>query len=184
MKKVILLGDSIREWGYGPRVEALLSPDFEVWHAPENGKFAAYTLRQVFDWKEQMQGADVIHWNNGLWDVCDLFGDGPFTPMDQYVATLVRIARVLKTYAPVVIFATTTVTAPEMWGHEAARTQAYNEAAIQALTREGIIINDLHAPVAADTARMICEDMIHLSDEGIEVCARQVAEAIRQHSQI
>ena len=180
MKKVLLLGDSIREWGYGPRVEELLSPDFLVWHAPDNGRFAAYTLRCVFDWKEQMQGADVIHWNNGLWDVCDLFGDGPFTPIDQYVATMVRIARVLKTYAPAVIFATTTVTSPAMWGHDAARTKLYNDAVVAALVKEGVYINDLHAIVSADTGGMICDDLIHLSPRGIEACAAQVAKAIRE----
>ena len=44
----------------------------------------------------------------------------------------------------------------------------------------GIVINDLFTPVAADIPRYIREDdKIHLTDEGIEVCAEKVAAAIR-----
>ena len=174
MKKILLLGDSIRI-GYDEYVQMAFDGIAEIYYPKENGRFAAYTLRNVFDWKEQMQGADVIHWNNGLWDVCDLFGDGPFTPLDTYVSTMVRIARVLKTYAPAVIFATTTVTSPAMWGHDAARTKLYNDTVVEALQAEGVLINDLFTPVAADTQRMICEDLIHLSPAGIEACAALVA---------
>ena len=77
MKKVTLLGDSIR-LGYESRVTELLKPDFEVFTYKDNGRFAAYTLRSLFDYREQIAGSDVIHWNNGHWDLCDLFGDGIF----------------------------------------------------------------------------------------------------------
>lgn len=181
MKKVILLGDSIRQIGYGQRVRELLGEDYTVWQPDDNCRFAAYTLRMLFDYKAQLEGADVIHWNNGLWDVCDLFGDGAFTPPDTYVDLLVRIAKVLKTYAPdgAVIFATTTTPDPQMPGHDIERLKAYNAAAVAALTPLGVIINDLFTPVAEDVAGMICEDHIHLSAHGIEVCAGQVADCIR-----
>lgn len=180
MKKIILLGDSIRQLGYGTRVPALLGEDYTVWQPEDNCRFASYTLRQLFDYREILAGSDVIHWNNGLWDVCDLFGDGAFTPLEAYVDLLVRIAGILKTYAPKVIFATTTTPDPHMPGHDIERLKAYNAAAVAALTPMGIIINDLFTPVAADMAGMICEDHIHLSEHGIEVCAAQVAEAIKR----
>jgi len=123
----------------------------------------------------------VIHWNNGLWDLCDLFGDGAFTPIEDYVRTMVRIARILKTYAPTVIFATSTVPSPKMWGHDAERIKAYNTAVTKALTDEGVLINDLFTPVYEDVDGMICDDLIHLSDKGIEVCAARVVEAITKH---
>ena len=180
MKKIILLGDSIRQIGYGPRVAEVLTRDYgcTVWQPDDNCRFASYTLRMCFDYKAQMGNADVIHWNNGLWDLCDLFGDGAFTPMVDYVNTMVRIARILKTYAPVVIFATTTPPSPKMWGHDMDRLKAYNQAVTQALTAEGILINDLFTPVYEDIDRMICDDLIHLSHQGIEVCAAQVIKAI------
>ena len=84
MKKAVLLGDSIRLLGYGMRVPALLAPDIAVWQSEDNGRFTSYTLRTCFDYKAELETADVIHWNNGLWDMCDLFGDGPFTPLPLY----------------------------------------------------------------------------------------------------
>ena len=107
MKKVVLLGDSIR-LSYGNRVRELLGEGYTVWQPEDNCRFAAYTLRMLFDYKAQLEGADVIHFNCGLWDMCDLFGDGPFTPLEVYAEQMVRIAKILKTYAPVVIFAAPT----------------------------------------------------------------------------
>ena len=182
MKKVVLLGDSIRLIGYGHRVAELLGEEYTVWQPDDNCRFASYTLRMAFEWKAQMQGADVIHWNNGLWDVCDLFGDGAFTPIDAYCDLMVRIARVLKTYGKTVIFATTTPTHPDMWGHDHDRLVAYNEAVTAALRKEGIVINDLFATIDADIPTYICPDLIHLSKEGIEVAAKQVAECIKENA--
>lgn len=181
MKKVILLGDSIRLMGYGARTVELLGEGYTVWQPEDNCRFASYTLRMLFEYKEQMEGSDVIHWNNGLWDVCDLFGDGAFTPVEDYVRLLVRIATILKTYAPTVIFATTTTPDSQMPGHDIERLKAYNAAAVAALAPMGIIINDLFTPVATDVDAMICGDHIHLSAQGIEVCAKQVADCIRTH---
>ena len=36
MKKVVLLGDSIRQIGYGKKVAALLEPDYTVWQPDDN----------------------------------------------------------------------------------------------------------------------------------------------------
>ena len=182
MKKVVLLGDSIRLIGYGHRVAELLGEEYTVWQPDDNCRFASYTLRMAFEWKAQMQGADVIHWNNGLWDVCDLFGDGAFTPLDAYCDTMVRIARILKTYGKTVIFATTTPTHLAMWGHDRTRLNSYTAAVTAALRAEGIIINDLHATIAADIDKYIASDYLHLSEEGIEVAAKQVAECIKQYA--
>ena len=43
----------------------------------------------------------------------------------------------------------------------------------------GVRINDLNALLDADIYRYISEDNIHLSPEGIELCAAQVAQHIR-----
>ncbi len=180
MKKVVLLGDSIRLIGYGPFVPELLGEDFTVWQPEDNCRFASYTLRMLCDHKNDMEGADIIHWNNGLWDVCDLFGDGAFTPIDTYVEQLTRIATILKTYAPTVIFATTTVPAPAMWGHSRDRIAAYNEAAIAALRPMGILINDIFPLVDGHTDTMICEDLLHLTEDASRIIARQVADTIRR----
>ena len=181
MKKIILLGDSIR-LSYGNRVRELLGSDYTVWQPEDNCRFAAYTLRMLFDYKAQLEGADVIHFNCGLWDMCDLFGDGPFTPLEVYVEQMVRIAKILKTYAPVVIFATTTPPSPKMWGHDLNRVRAYNAAAMAALEPLGVLFDDLFTPVAEDIDRMISEDYLHASPYGVEILANRVADCIKTNA--
>ena len=181
MKKIVLLGDSIRLIGYGARAAELLGPDYDVWQPDDNCRFAAYTLRMLFDYKDHMMGADVIHWNNGLWDMSDLFGDGPFSSQETYVALLVRIAKILKTYAPKVIFATTTVPAPVgVLDHSYERIMAFNKAAVEALEPMGIIINDIFPMVYGHTDEMICADKLHLTEEGAKKIAARVADVIRE----
>ena len=182
MKKVVLLGDSIRLIGYGQRTAELLGSDYSVWQPEDNCRFAAYTLRMLFEYKAQLEGADVIHFNCGLWDMCDLFGDGPFTPLEVYVEQMVRIAKILKTYAPVVIFATTTPPSPKMWGHDLDRVRAYNAAAMAALEPLGVLFDDLFTPVAEDIDRMISEDFLHASPYGVEILANRVADCIKANA--
>ena len=181
MKKIILLGDSIR-LSYQNRVTELLGSDYTVWGPDDNCRFASYTLRMLFEYKAQLEGADVIHFNCGLWDMCDLFGDGPFTPLEVYVEQMVRIAKILKTYAPVVIFATTTPPSPKMWGHDLNRVRAYNAAAMAALEPMGILFDDLFTPVAEDIDRMISEDYLHASPYGVEILANRVADCIKTNA--
>ena len=181
MKKIILLGDSIR-LSYGNRVRELLGEGYTVWQPEDNCRFAAYTLRMLFDYKAQLEGADVIHFNCGLWDMCDLFGDGPFTPLEVYAEQMVRIAKILKTYAPVVIFATTTPPSPKMWGHDLDRVRAYNAAAMAALEPLGVLFDDLFTPVAEDIDRMISEDFLHASPYGVEILANRVADCIKANA--
>ena len=180
MKKIALLGDSIRQIGYGPRVPALLGDDYSVWQPNDNCRFALYTLRGMFDWKYDLMGSDVVHWNNGLWDECDLFGDGSFARLDDYIDTMVRIAKILKTYSKTVIFATITPVTDANPYNKNSRIMEMNRLVVPALEKEGVLINDLFGlvyPKLDDYIRK--DDNIHLTDAGIEVCAQQVAAAIR-----
>lgn len=43
---------------------------------------------------------NVVHWNNGLWDVLRLFGDEPFTEINYYGETLKRIHKRIKLLFP------------------------------------------------------------------------------------
>ncbi|MBQ8383515.1 MAG: SGNH/GDSL hydrolase family protein [Clostridia bacterium] len=184
MKKVTLLGDSIRLIGYGSTVAHRLSDEFTVWQPAENCRFAQHTLRGLWEWADEIAGSDVVHWNNGIWDVCRLFDDGTFTPIDRYVELMVRIASLLKQRAKVVIFATTT---PVRDGDPRKRNEditAFNEALVPKLRALGVVINDLHALVSADIPRYVREDdRTHLTDEGIAVCAAQVEKVIREEAQ-
>ena len=178
MKKVVLIGDSIRMIGYGTPVAQRLKDEAEVWQPDDNCRFAQYTLRGMWDWQDGIRGSDIIHWNNGLWDVCELYGDGAFTPIDEYVSTMLRIARILKERATTVIFATTTPVRPENVHNKNEVIEAYNAALVPRLQEMGIVINDLYTPLSRDVYRYICEDTIHLSAEGIELSADMVTKAV------
>ncbi|MBE6778172.1 MAG: SGNH/GDSL hydrolase family protein [Ruminococcaceae bacterium] len=184
--KVTLLGDSIRRIGYGTKVPDVLGEEHTVYQPTDNCMFVKYTLRRIHkEWSEGIKGSDVIHWNNGLWDVVD-YGDGPFSTVEEYVDNMVRVARLLQKQAHTVIFATTTpyYTCPG----EAAppytneRIDAYNAAVVPRLREMGIIINDLNAFVKPHMATYIREDdRVHLTEAGIDACAAEVVRMIKQY---
>ena len=178
--KVTLLGDSIRMIGYGMRVPQMLGSEFEVFQPQENCRFAKYTMRGVMhDWKEFMKGSQIIHWNNGLWDVCDLVGDGPFTSYEQYEADMLRILKVLKTYTDKIIFATTTPVRPTHERCANPTIEEYNRKIVPVLAAQGVVINDLHALVYPKLNEYISEnDSIHLTEAGTQACSQKVVEAI------
>ena len=182
MKKVTLLGDSIRQIGYGTVVPQMLGEEYTVWQPTENCRFSKYTLRMLFDYKADIEGSDIIHWNNGLWDISTrLFDDGmAFTSEEEYVTNMLRIATLLKKMGKRIIFATTTPCHPENEYNDNAVIAHYNEIIVPKLQEMGIEINDLNAVVSQDILKYIREDdKIHLTDAGIEVCAKQVVKAIK-----
>lgn len=180
MKKVVLLGDSIRLIGYGKRVPELLGEDYDVWQSEDNNRFAFYTLRLVGDYTDIIADCDVIHWNNGLWDTQDLIGDGSFTPPDIYVSTMKRLAEVLLTRSKKVIFATTTPSARANPINRIETIKRFNDLVVPELEAMGVIINDLYTTVYNRLDEYVCEDMLHLTSAGAEACALQVADAIRR----
>lgn len=180
MLKVTLLGDSIRLIGYGLEVPGILGDEFEVYQPDENCRFAKYTLRGLFDWEADMSGSRIVHWNNGLWDICNLFGDGLFTNEAEYVENMLRIADILIKRYEKVIFATTTPVGRENKYNSNSDIEKYNGLLVPLLKEKGILINDLYGLVSKDTDKYIRkDDNIHLTDEGIRLCTLQVAESIK-----
>ena len=180
MKKVTLLGDSIRLMGYGARVEQALCGECEVFQPEDNCRFAKYTLRGLYDWQKQMKGSSVVHWNNGLWDTCELYGDGPFTDEGEYVNNMLRIADILQSRYGKVIFATTTPVSEKNQHNNNPTIARYNTVLVPLLRERGVRINDLYSAVITDLDRYICEDAIHLSEEGSALCAELTLKAIRE----
>lgn len=181
MTKVTLLGDSIRQIGYGRIVPKLLGDSYTVFQPPENCKFSKYTLRGLYEWRNDMKGSDIIHWNNGLWDTCiSRPDDEPFTSPEEYTSNIIRIAKWLKNNHREVIFATTTPVHPKNVFEDNDRIIYYNSLVVPELKNMGVIINDLHSLIAVDPIKYIRnDDLIHLTDEAIELCANQVAKYIR-----
>ena len=159
MKKVILIGDSIR-MSYDKYVKEALADVAEVYYPEENCRFAEYVLRYAHEWKSKLKwpsDIDLVHWNAGLWDVLELYNDGPMTPIEFYEDTVARIDRRFRLLFPdaKIVFATTTPVLDHKYQifSKAKRSNAvirqYNEAALRALSGTGTIINDLYETVAA-----------------------------------
>ncbi len=181
MIKVTFIGDSILQSGYGKRMPSLLGDGFEIFRPNDNCRFAKYTLRGLFDWEKDMNGSRIVHWNNGLWDICDILGDGMvFTSEEEYVSNMLRIADFLLKKHEKVIFATTTPVSPKNIYNKNEVITRYNDLIVPKLREKGVIINDLYSAVVKDIDRYICSDTIHLSEDGIELCSKQVADIIKE----
>ena len=178
MKKIAFLGDSIR-MGYAARTIELLGDDYEYFQPTDNCRFAAYTKRLVWDYRASLQGSEVIHWNNGLWDICNLWGDGCFTPLDEYIREMEGLARRLLPMTKTLIFATTTPVDPRNPYDKNERIEAFNAAVVPRLRALGVHINDLHSVIAQDIPAHILEDRIHLTPRGVEAAGNATVAVIR-----
>lgn len=191
MKRVLLLGDSIR-MGYDKKVRSLLKEEYEVIFSEEdNGRFAAYTLWQANQFFKQYGHFDLVHWNNGYWDMNI---EAPMTeaihPLDEYENYLRRIIRLSRQNGAQVVFATTTPIyedgeAPDNTGTEASINYCndwvvkYNETACRIMESENVPVNDLYSLCLKGPRYYKCEDMLHLTEEGYWEIAKQTSEMIR-----
>lgn len=191
MKRVLLLGDSIR-MGYDKKVRSLLKDEYEVIFAEEdNGRFAAYTLWQANQFFKHYGHFDLVHWNNGYWDMnIEAPMKEAIHPLDEYVNYLKRIIRLIRENGAQIVFATTTPIyqpgeAQDNTGIGASFRYCndwvvtYNAAACELMKAEGIPVNDLYALCLKGPKYYKCEDMLHLTEEGYQKIAKQTAECIR-----
>ena len=177
--KILLLGDSIR-MGYGPEVEKyFLGKGYDFYQPQENCKFAKHFLRMLFDYKDTFKDADVIHFNIGHWDLCQLFDDKEtFSTKEEYKSNLLKITKMLLKITPKVIFATTTPVRPENPYNDNKVIDEFNKIAIDVMKECGVKVNDLNALLRDDIYGNITKDLIHLSEQGIEKCKKQVIQYI------
>lgn len=154
MKKIVLIGDSTR-LGYDVLIREAYQETAQVYFPKDNSCFAAHTLRWLHEWKNEMQcgdNVDCVHWNVGHWDNLILFEDGPMTPIHVYKEYLERICRRIQLLFPKakVIFATSTpmyealFPTPEIAVRYNKDIEAYNEAAVAAVSQYGNAIDDLY----------------------------------------
>lgn len=186
MKKIVLLGDSIR-MGYDKYVKEALSGTAEVYYPPENCRFAEYVLRFAHEWKKNGQhpdDVDLVHWNAGLWDALELFEDEPLTPIDCYESLIARIHKRLRMLYPnaKLVFATSTSVWEEKCEKEFRRhnstIEKYNEAAIRALKDTGTIINDLYALSSSCPLEYHSDAVHYYTDEGTALFGNKVLSVI------
>ena len=179
MKQVILLGDSVR-MQYQKPVGEKLADIAEISGPEENGRWSGYTLNSLRFWLPQLPEPDLVQWNCGLWDMGDDYREGRhFYPPALYEETCHRICRILRQFTgkpdlPVVIATTT----PTLHGDHG-DILLYNGILKKVAAEENAAVNDLYPIVAQAKAEMICDDMIHLTDAGVEAVAAHTAGVLR-----
>ena len=192
MKKIYLIGDSIRfgaesvnSPGYGVYVKEKLNGIAEVYSPDENCRFAQYTLRYLYNWTSEFdtESIDIVHWNNGLWDVLRIHGDEPLTPIDVYVTFLERIYKKLRVLFPnaKIIFALSTPVIEELGNPDFMRynkdIREYNVVAQKLMGKLGVQVNDLYS-VAAEFGEKYHADWVHYDEEGSSLLADAVIKAL------
>lgn len=186
MKKIILIGDSIR-MGYDKYVKEALAGSAEVYYPAENCRFAEYVLRYAHTWKSELNwpdDADLVHWNAGLWDALELFGDEPLSTLDYYENAIRRIDKRLRFLFPKakIVFATSTAVVEEMASPDFFRhnttIKKYNEAAIHALAETDTVINNLW-DITKTAPKDFHSDWVHYyTDKGTELIGNKVFSVI------
>ena len=185
MKKIVLIGDSIR-MGYDAFVKQAFDGVACVYSPKENCRFAAYVLREIREWKNQFDcgdDVDCVHWNVGLWDCLKLMDGEVLTPIDVYARYIDRISGAIRLYFPQakVIFATSTPVREELFGEFKrlnADVERYNAAALEVVKKHGFAVNDLYA-IASKAPVEYHSDMTHYrTKEGTRMMAGAVIRAL------
>lgn len=184
---VLIIGDSISHF-YREKVREQLGEEYNVYYPQENCRFASYVLNSLRWWIPEFPKPDIIHFNAGLWDLAILYKqDGCFTPKEIYVYYMEKVLRELKKTGAKIIFATSTPVSDEKRFMEgpmppANRNEdviAYNEAVLEAYKDEDIKINDLFSLMYPEKEKYITSDMVHPNEEGVELLATAVTNAIK-----
>lgn len=186
MKKIVLIGDSIR-MGYDKYVKDALSGTACVYYPEENCRFAEYVLRYAHEWKKNGDwgdDVDLVHWNAGLWDALELFGDEPLTSISYYAEAISRIDRRLRMLFPKakMVFATSTpvnegMSNPDFTRHNST-IEKYNAAALEALSNTDTVIDDLYS-LMAEIPDKLRSDWVHFyTPGGIELIGGKVLSVI------
>lgn len=187
MKRVLLLGDSIR-MGYCHIVKDDLRERAEVYYPTENCRYTQHTYVELANWMDSQpadHAIDVIHWNNGHWDISHWDGSPePLNSIPLYCEMLERIYRRLIAYCPKakIVFALTTPMNPAGTIGKNPRSnqeiQCYNQAAAELMQRLGVPVNDLYQHMK-DCSESFYIDHVHYTEDGYRRLAERVGAVIR-----
>ena len=187
MKRVILIGDSIR-LGYEPTVRRLLADAADVWAPEENVEDSATLRRRLEDWV-LCRPVDVVHLNCGLHDLKRNPPAGELqVPLAQYRQNLEDIFRRVRATGARLLWAS--ITPVDDARHQAAKpfarhqadVLAFNAAAAEIAQRFGLPVDDLHATVQqAGPASILQPDGVHYTAPGSQRLGEAVAAFIRRH---
>jgi len=188
MKKVILIGDSIRN-GYEETVRAELEDVAEIWGPEANGGDSKNVLAHINQWVMSRE-ADIVHVNCGLHDIKREFGASKNqVPPDRYEGNVRDILERLKEkHGTRIIWASTTPVNHE-WHHEnkpfdrfEEDVDLYNSIAHGIAAELDVPVNDLFQVIARENPDDVLQkDGVHFKPEGYEKLGKAVAECIRRY---
>jgi lysophospholipase L1-like esterase len=187
MKRVILIGDSIR-MGYEATVRSRLADVAEVVAPKDNGATSDNVVAHLAEWALS-RPADVIHVNCGLHDIKTEFGqDACRIPLDAYAANVRHILLRLRNATDAAILWASSTPVNEVW-HNALKPFArhetdvvrYNAAAAAVAGELDIEVNDLFT-VVTDAGRdeLLMDDGVHFEPPGCELLGQAVAMRVRK----
>ncbi|QDT17949.1 SGNH/GDSL hydrolase family protein [Alienimonas californiensis] len=186
LPRVLLIGDSI-SIGYTDPVRKELAGEANVYRIPGNGAATKHGLVQLDDWLGEEEW-DVIHVNWGLHDLKYMDAAGKLVPVEQgtqqvppeeYRKNLTLLFDRLEKTGAEVIWATTTPVPQGSHGRIGGDAVKYNALAAEVVKGRDVQVNDLHAVASADLAKWQKPRNVHFTDEGSEVLAKAVAQAVR-----
>jgi len=195
LKKILLLGDSIRQ-NYQEYVKYEMQNIAKIYFPNDNGKFGYLTLRYLHDWIKALLvedgGAfDVVHFNCGLWDVLRLSNEEDcFTGEKEYAEVLKRIVDRIHYLCPnaKLIFALTTKViepgfAPGIEYGERRNSDIirYNQIAKECLYELDVEVNDLWS-VTDQLGDEAHSDQVHYDTEiAIKALGDQVIKSLKKY---
>ena len=181
MKKILLIGDSIRQ-GYDKYVRMAFEGEAEIYYSSMNSRFSIYVLREISYWKEQLKlddTVDCVHWNAGLWDDLVWHDGKHLVPIELYADYIDRICLEIKRLFPraKIIFATSTPVQEHLFKTTKrynSDTEKYNAVAVEAVLRHGGEINDLYGLMSALPDSYHSDLTHYYTKEGTRVLTEQV----------
>ncbi len=187
MKKVVLIGDSIR-MGYQDTVTRELAKSAEVWAPEQNCGPSSRTIEHLNEWVID-QEPSLFHINAGLHDLRkDFNADQPAISIEEHTRNIKTILGAALATGAKVIWAT--ITPVNETNHHntkgfdrfEADVDAYNQAGAAVARDMGIPINDLFAFVMErGKERMLRPDGVHFTPEAYEELGKEVAYIIHSH---
>ena len=187
MKKILLIGDSIRK-GYDSYIKMAFKNVANVYFPTDNCRFTGYIIRHLYDWKTELglyDDIDLIHWNAGLWDDLVMLDGKHLTSYELYKENIERICNIIEILFPnaKMIYATSTPVQEELFTfHKRYNkdTKMYNDAAVDIIKRHGGEINDLYS-LMENTPVEYHSDLTHYyTKEGTRLITNQVIKCIEK----
>lgn len=191
MKKVLLIGDSIRRT-YDKYIKQIFENDAEVYYPEDNCRFTTYILRYLPIWRDlsDTKDYDLVHWNAGLWDTLLLEDGKCLIGFDEYKRNIRRICEMLKMYFPNAkfVFATSTPVIEENYDGKYKRYNdaiiEYNEAAVSIVKEYGMEVNDLFVLLENAPLEYHSDQTHWYTKGGTELITEQVRKVIEENLNI